>query len=239
MEHFSHTIIASAIGGFVSELISSPLCTTKTVFVTDTNFTRVSQAVSQIYNRGGLREFYRAAGPAIVSNIVSSSSKFSIYTICKSSRNTSNGDILNNSLNGIIAGIMGSTMSQPIDVWKIHKQRNEPLNVKKNGLKMFWNGYRQTLIKASCLNSMLYPLNDFYQSCGLARLESQILTACTTTTILYPVEFIRTNKMAATKVNFGWNVLKYYKGIGLQYPLNIIRFVTQMQTIYFIQDLLK
>ncbi len=238
VQNIGHTIIASATGGFLSELLSVPLCTTKTVFVTNPQFTHISSAFLHIYKTRGFSGFYQATGPAITTQIVSSSSKFSIYTICKSYRKTKDNDILNNSLNGIIGGIIGSTISHPIDVWKIHKQRNEMLNLKIRGIRILINGYSQTLIKAISLNSMLYPLNDFYQSCGLTKLQSQICTATTTTTILYPIEFIRTNKMATTKANFGWDIRKYYKGIGIQYPLNIVRFITQMQTFYFVKNVL-
>jgi hypothetical protein len=256
VQDIGHTVIASAAGGFLSELLAIPFCTTKTVFVTNAKFTYLSHAFLDIYNTRGLLGFYQATGPAIIAQIVASSSKFSIYTICKSYRETKDNDILNNSLNGIIGGVTGGIIAHPIDVWKIHKQRNEPLNIKERGIKILGNGYSQTLIKNISLNSMLYPLNDFYQSCGLTQLQSQITgtpisqsmmptvlsqvaTAITTTTILYPIEFIRTNKMAATRTDFGWNIRRYYKGIGVQYPLNILRFITQMQTFYFVKHLLK
>ena len=148
-------LFASGFSTFIAEIITLPICTIKTVYQNNLTFT-VKDTINHIYKQNGYKGFIHAFGPSIFSQILSTSSKYTIYEYIKTIRSTEKNDITNNSLNGMISGILGSIITHPIDVWKNYKQRNQ------NYIKFIKrNLIRHNLIKPNLIKPNLIKLNFF------------------------------------------------------------------------------
>jgi hypothetical protein len=224
------------IGASVAEMITLPICTIKTVYQTN-NFNSILTTYKYIYNTNGINGFYNASIPSITSQIISTSSKYTIYMHVKEKRGTSNNDIINNSINGIIGGLGGSILSHPFDVLKIFKQRNESIvdEYKKIGARIMYRGYSQNIAKNVILYSMLYPLYDFYREHELSNITACICTSLTTSVILQPFELFKTRKIAGKPLFLGYSIRNYYKG----YIINICRVIPHFCITMSIVDYLK
>ncbi len=235
-------LIASATGSLVAELITLPICTLKTVYQNNINLT-INETINKIKIESGYRGFYQAAFPAILSQVASTSIKFTFYELIKDKRKTDKKDIMNNSINGALGGIIGSIFTHPIDVWKNYEQRNESyinqfkkyLKKKNSGLmikELIYAGYLGSFGKNIALYSSLYPLYDLYS--GLLedtkyKIISPILTSLTVSLIIQPFDYYKTVKMA------GGLTSKYTRGLSLMITRSIPHFWITM----YITELLK
>ncbi len=240
---FSKALSGSIIGGGISEFVALPICTVKTIFQTSEvkKYNRMQDVVSDVLRERGIKGFYYATLPAVLSQVASTSSKYTLYHLLKSYRQTKDTDFLNNAINGSMSGVCGGLLTQPIDVWKTHWQTNKSIinSIQQNGSHILYNGYQQSIIKNVGLYSMLFPLYDFYKSFfHLNSFAASCLTSLSTTTLLQPVEYYRVNKMAGNKIKFHFkNIPFYYKGFSLQLPINLTRFTISMFIIDFVKQM--
>lgn len=117
MNNNSNILISNTIGVTTAELITLPICTLKTIYQTQSDKSlSIKDTIKKIYSERGIRAFYDAKYTAILSQTLSTVSKFGFYQIIKDYRKTQNNDILNNSINGAAGGILGSLISHPVDV---------------------------------------------------------------------------------------------------------------------------
>ena len=117
-------LFASASGTVIAEIITLPICTIKTVFQNNTNYT-IYNSINSIYRVNNIKGFFQASTPAILSQVLSTSTKYTIYEYMKKHRKIENSDIMNNIINGMISGLFGSIIAHPFDVWKIQKQKRK------------------------------------------------------------------------------------------------------------------
>ncbi|AYV75557.1 MAG: mitochondrial carrier protein-like protein [Terrestrivirus sp.] len=221
---------SSVIGAGVAEIVTLPLCTIKTNFQVS-NTPSLRNEVMSIYTKNGIKGFYGASVPAITGQIISTSSKFTFYQIIKHERKTCDGDLFNNSLNGMIGGIFGSLLSHPIDVVKNSYQRDKQIfnEIKKTGYKTFYRGYTQTIAKNMMLYGTLFPLYDKYKTLLNGNvIQSTVLTTITTCTLLQPIDYIRTRYMAGNFNSIGWNPRNYYRGFSINLSRSMIHFSLTM-----------
>jgi len=90
---------SSCVGTLFAEVITLPICTIKTVYQNNMTLT-IPSTIQSIYKAGGVKGFLSASSPAIITQILSTCSKFTLYEKIKHQRQTTNSDILNNSING-------------------------------------------------------------------------------------------------------------------------------------------
>lgn len=221
---------SSVVGAGTAEIVTLPLCTIKTNFQVN-NTASLRKEILSIYTKNGMKGFYGASVPAIFGQVVSTSSKFTFYQIIKHERKTHDGDLLNNSLNGMVGGILGSLLSHPIDVVKNSYQRDKQIfnEIKKAGYKTFYRGYTQTIAKNIMLYGTLFPLYDKYKTLFNGNvIQSTVLTTITTCTLLQPIDYIRTRYMAGNFNNIGWNPINYYKGFSISLTRSMIHFSLTM-----------
>lgn len=195
-------LISTSCATLIAESITLPICTIKTVYQNN-NLTTIN-TIKYIYQQNKIKGFFFASTPAILSQILSTSSKFTIYEYIKNKRNTPKDDIINNSINGGISGILGSLLTHPIDIWKNFNQRNENyinfLQSKNLPLvKKLYSGYSGNISKNIILYSCLYPINDYYNSYFNSYLISAPLTTLTVSFIIQPFDYYKTIKMAGSK----------------------------------------
>lgn len=208
-----NNILNSAIGTFVAEIITLPICTLKTVYQNNPTFT-ILDTYKHIYNHHySYRGFFQASSPAIISQIVSTSSKYSAYEFIKNIRNTRNSTgeennkliLLNNSMNGIVGGLMGSVVTHPFDLWKNFVQRNESyihhLQKHKKNMKLFisnglYQGYSGSIAKNIVLYASLFPLLDYYQSLTPHFWLASLGTTLSVSLLIQPFDYYKVVKMA-------------------------------------------
>jgi hypothetical protein len=235
-----HYIYASAIGTLVAEISTLPICTVKTIYQNSPDFTTKS-TIQHIYDKNGLRGFFLASTPAIIGQVISTSTKYSIYEIIKNYRKTEKSNLLDNSINGLFSGLFGSILTHPIDCWKNFNQRNENyikylgitlkeksfIEFIKNGL---YKGYSGSIGKNIALYGSLFPLNDFYKSQFNSTLISAPLTTITVSLIVQPFDYYKVVVMAGNKPN------KPFRGLGLMMARSLPHFAI---TIYITELLLN
>lgn len=233
-------LFANGIGVIIAEITTLPICTVKTNFQTN-NHNSIKSTVNYIYKNYGIKGFYDAKFSAITSQTISTISKFFFYNTIKNYRNTDSKDLLNNSINGMTGGILGSLFSHPIDVIKVEQQRqikfnNIIVNIQKNKLNYLYRGYSQSLLKNIVLYSSLYPIYDFYKTKIDNPLITAPLTTITITSYLQPIDYIKTNLMAGNK-EINYNIKNLYKGTSLHLARSIPHFLITMSLMeYFMNN---
>lgn len=218
MEHF----ISSSIGSACAEILTLPICTIKTIYQTQTLKTPL-QIIKNLYQTKGISGFFQASTPAVISQVLSTSSKYYLYHIIKDYRQTDDADIVSNSINGGLGGLGGSLLSHPFDVWKNHLQRGTPLlNVH---MKTLYSGYSGTIAKNILLYSMLFPVYDLYKLHLTNPLLASTLTAISCSLITQPLDYYKTVLMSGNKF-VGWT--NPYKGYSLMISRTVPHFMISM-----------
>ena len=227
-------LINSMIGASIAEIITLPLCTIKTNHQVENN-KYLRDTIQKIYKKYKFFGFYQASIPAIVSQVVSTATKFSFYKYLSQIRNTDKSDILQNSINGVVGGLLGSFICHPIDVYKNYKQRGanyfEELKIKKH--KILYQGYSQTILKNVVLYSILYPTYDYYYYKTNSSVFSAIGTTITVGIITQPIDYLKTRYIAG---QYDFKVKDLYKGFSIMLMRNIPNFLITMGIINYLND---
>lgn len=212
MEH----VVSSSTGALCAEIITLPLCTVKTNKILH-NDKSIPWHFKNIYTHRGIGGFYNASVPAILSQVISVTSKFSFYRIIQRERKTEKSDIVNNMFNGAFSGLIGGIFSHPFDVMRVMKQKCEehPDN-EKFRMRYMYRGYTMNAIKSFSLGAMIYPSFDFFNSKFNNMYIASIMTSVTTSCIIYPIENLKIKRMCTgKKYIFDRNVRNYYGGFLL------------------------
>jgi hypothetical protein len=221
---------SSCIGTLMAEIATLPACTVKTIYQNNKNLT-IPQTFESICKTQGIKGFFAASNPAIITQVLSTSSKFTLYEKIKQVRKTSNSNVLDNSINGVISGLVGSLITHPFDVWKNFTQRNENYwthlkntsgsvtHLVKSGL---YPGYTGSIGKNIALYSALFPLNDFFKSKFDSIFISAPLTTLTVSLIVQPFDYYKVVKIAGNKPS------QPFRGFTLMLARNIPHFTITM-----------
>jgi hypothetical protein len=218
MEHF----ISSSIGSACAEILTLPICTIKTIYQNQSTRTPL-QITMNIYQTKGLKGFFQASLPAVISQVLSTSSKYYLYHAIKEYRQTEDSNLFSNSINGGLGGLGGSLLSHPFDVWKNHLQRGETLSNLR--IQTLYSGYSGTIAKNILLYSMLFPVYDFYKLHTTNPIMASIFTSITCSLITQPLDYYKTVLMTGNKFA-GWT--NPYKGYSLMLSRTIPHFVISM-----------
>jgi hypothetical protein len=238
-------LIASAIGSAIGEFITLPISTMKTNYQTNLDYKNAKHVFKDIARTRGVYGFYSASLSSIAMQIVSISTKFTFYSHIKHLRNTKEGDLKNNMLNGMGAGIMSSMFSHPVDVIKVCQQnglsmRDIGKEFKNEGAGLLYRGFSKTLTKSIFFTSTLFPLKDFFQSKVNNSLLSSAMASFCVTGFLHPIDYLKIRQIANQelypKVNNVSEFFRYYyRGFGL----NLSRVVPHFMITMFITEQLK
>lgn len=233
MDHLIHSSIATVI----AEICTFPTCTIKTNYQ-NTNASSIINTTKDIYSRGGIREFYRGACPAILSQVFSTTSKFVMYKyLCDRYLRRDQGWLNNRFVFGMTSGIISSLFTHPMDSIKIHLQMKESFlqQLKLVGPKLLYRGYSKTFSKISISSSLYFPLYDCIKDNTQSVQTSALLSGGISTVIIHPVDYLKTRHIYGLSIFQGYNPIKYYKGISI-YLLRIVpNFMIMMTVIEWLQ----
>jgi hypothetical protein len=236
-------IRSSILATSIAEIVTLPICTIKTNYQTNLNYKSGREVVKNIWHEYGLKGFYNASFVAILSQTISTSTKFTFYKYFGSLRQTKLNDIPNNILNGIASGSLSSIFVHPIDVWKIHWQTNDKLlpQLKNDGLRILYRGYSKSLTKNIILTSIIFPTYDFYFYYIQNVLWSSFLSSITATCILQPIDYLKIRHITGKSLyleNAGLldNMKYYYRGFHLNLTRVVPHFVMTMVLIEWFKN---
>lgn len=240
-----NTLIASLIAGATSELSVIPICTIQTNYQSQKNLhthrISISNITKTLYKNHGLKGFYNSSFSGILSQVVSTGSKFTIYEIIKNYRQNDISDIKNNTISGGLAGILSIVFTQPFDVAKNYHQRQRKFipDIIKNP-KILYRGSLQSLSKSLILMSVLYPVNDLCRSHVNDFIEegsllkpaiSGFMTTVIISPLVHPVDLLKRRAMAGEKLWMGFNPIHYYRGLFINWLRATPHFMVTMITI--------
>ena len=225
-------IINSVIASGVSELVTLPLCTIKT-HCQNANNSSIKQTVKKIYRSGGFFAFYRASVPAISSQIFSTSFKYTTYRYLNDTKIISPYSIVNS----LVAGVASTIITHPLDTVKIHLQMNTPFlpQIKKHGFSIFYRGYSKTLSKICISSCLFFPLYDFTNSKLNNAFTASVITSIISTTIMHPLDYLKTRHIYGLQLYQGLNPRVYYTGLSV----NLLRIIPNFTIIMMIIDFLE
>jgi len=219
------------MGTLIAEIATLPICTIKTIYQNKKTLT-IPKTIELISKTQGIKGFFMASNPAIITQILSTSSKFTLYEKLKHIRQTENSNMFDNSINGIISGLAGSLLTHPFDVWKNFTQRNENYwkFLKNSSSKSMGNfiktclypGYSGSIGKNIALYSALFPLNDWYKSKFDSIYISAPLTTLTVSLIVQPFDYYKVVKIAGNTPS------QPFRGFTLMLARNIPHFTITM-----------
>lgn len=226
-----NNIINSAIASSVAEIVTLPMCTIKT-HCENTNSKSIKTTIKNIYSNGKFFAFYRASLPAFSSQIFSTSSKYAAYRYLNKTKIISSYKMIN----GLFAGIATSIVTHPLDTIKVHLQMNMPFipEIKKNGLGLLYRGYTKTFSKVCVSSCLFFPLYDYTNSKLNNVFLASFLTSVISTTIMHPIDYLKTRHIYGLQLYQGWNPLIYYTGL----TINLIRIIPNFTIIMIIIDYL-
>ena len=214
-------LIAPIIATTIAELATLPICTLKTNYQNSGSKSIIS-TLKSVYASGGISAFYRASAPAITAQIFTTTSKYYLYNKLNE-LNEIHSYGSNRVIHGILAGILTSLITHPIDMFKIHSQMNLSMlsEVKTHGLKTFYRGYSKTFSKTILSGSMFFPLYDYSKAYLNNPLLASAFSGFVSATLMHPIDYLKTRHIAGLKLYDGLNPRTYYKG----YSINLLRIV--------------
>ena len=210
-------VVNSAIATGVAEIVTLPICTLKTVYQNTSSVSFVESA-KKIYITSGIKGFYKASVPAIMSQMFSTSSKYAFYRKLEDMQLPYTNKIVN----GVLGGIMSTLFTHPIDVIKIHWQMGDSLKtaIKQNGVNLFYRGYSKSFGKVIVGSSLFFPLTDYFKNITNNNIVlASLCSAFVSTLIMHPLDYLKTRHVYGQQLFQGWNPIYYYKGL----TLNMIR----------------
>jgi hypothetical protein len=221
---------SSCVGTLLAEIATLPICTVKTIY--QNNKLTILETIKLIIKTQGFRGFFTASRPAIITQILSTSSKFTLYEKMKHIRKTEISNWVDNSINGVVSGLTGSLITHPFDVWKNFSQRNKNYwshlkTFSRQSLNEFiklglYPGYTGSIWKNVALYSTLFPLNDLYKSKFDSIYISAPLTTLTVSLIVQPFDYYKVVKIAGNKPS------QPFRGFSLLLARNIPHFTITM-----------
>ena len=228
----AQNIINSAIATATAEILTLPICTIKTNYQ-NTDGRTIYSTCQTIYRRNGVSGFYNASFPAIASQIISTSSKYFFYKYLEGE----NYRYSNKILNGMMSGIMSSLITHPIDTVKIHYQMDKPLlpEIRRHGIRLFYRGYSKSFGKACLGSSLFFPIYDYINNQIHTPVVASLLSAIISTTIIQPMDYLKTRHIYGLPLYQGFKFGVYYKGLSLNLMRIVPHFMIVMTTIDYLQ----
>jgi hypothetical protein len=226
MEH----IISSGTGVVFAELATIPICTIKTNKIL---YPKISgyNLFRTILKRDGIVGFYNASIPAVFSQIISTTSKYTFYKLIQQERKTNDTDIIDNMINGALGGIGGSFFSHPFDVMRTMKQNNQSIR-KEFKFSNAYRGYSKSITKSFILGGFSFPIFDFCKTKTDNIFIASILTTIGSSLFIYPIEYMKIRHMiiGETMTYESPFQKKYYTGYGMHMLKCIPHFTIMMVT---------
>jgi len=238
-------IINSAIGTGIAEIITLPVCTLRTNYL-NSNM-RIPETVGKIYGNYGILGFYKGSMSAIGSQVLSTSSKWTLYQYLNKNTNICENKHLKRLVNSSISGCISSLLTHPIDTIKIHSQMQKHglyTEIRNFGPKFLYRGYSKSISKILFGNTIIFPLNDAYKDLFETKIETPIYrtgvsafcSTITTTCLIHPIDYLKIRHIYGLSLYDGNNFKNYYRGLSLSLLRNIPHFTITMVFIDYLSS---
>lgn len=221
------------LGSCIAEIATIPIYTIMTNYQTSNK--SIIQITKNIYQQKKIFGFYNSVGYSVLSRLLSSGIKYNLYQNLKQYRNTQNSDLLNNMINSAISGCIGGIIVHPIDVCVNYTQRCEKITLSK---KLF-SGLTTTIFRNLLLYSLLFSMFDFVKHKTNNVYISCLTTTFITTSIMTPIEYIRSNIMTGTIKYNQIKIKNLYRGYYLNLTKNSMHFLITMVILEKIEEFIK
>ena len=225
----------SALATAFAEVVTLPICTIKTQYQ-NTSSNSIYATALQIYKKEGLPGFYKASVPAILSQTFSTSSKYVLYRYLEEKQ------YAGKMINGMVSGLISSLFTHPIDSVKIHWQMRTPFlpEYYKHGPGLLYRGYTKTVGKMLVSSSLFFPMYDyFYEKSNKNAALAAFGSAMTSTTIMQPLDYLKTRHIYGLQLYQGLHPSIYYKGLSLNLFRVVPHFMIVMTSIEYLNKWLK
>ena len=220
-------MINSAAATGVAELATLPICIVKTNYQNSKGTMR--EVIARLYEQGGIRAFYRASAPAIFSQIISTSTKYTFYRKLESIP-----WMTNKIVNGLIGGILSSLITHPIDFVKIHWQmRAGPATldvISREGFRVIYRGYSKSFAKVCVSSAMFYPLYDYVHGYTNNAALSAFASAVISTVAMQPIDYLKTRHIYGKKI-YHVDPRIYFRGLRVYLARVVPHFMITMTII--------
>ena len=153
----------SAVATVFAELATMPICTVKTNYQIQppSLMKPIRTVVRTIYQNQGVGGFYASSLPAVASQVLSTTTKYTMYRWLDTHPQN---PVKNKFLNGLTAGVVSSLVTHPFDFFKLHIQADIPSLpiLRESGARILYRGYTKTLWKVCFSSTFFFPLYDYF-----------------------------------------------------------------------------
>jgi hypothetical protein len=222
-------ILSSIVGTITAEIATMPIYTLKTYYQNQNNWT-IPKTMKHIYNKHGIKGFYASSVPAILSQVSSTTIKYTTYqTLVPYTPNAFAA--------GALTGVIASMITHPIDVIKIHTQMQTPFiaELKTYGPKLFYRGYSKSFSKSIAGATLVFPLYDISKQHISNITVAAIFSALISTILIQPLDYMKTRHVYGQSFSHGFHPTKYYKGLSVNLLRIIPHFIITMNVIEYIK----
>lgn len=228
-KNLQNSIVATAI----AEFATLPICTIKTHYQTG-NYNGMKETFHFIKNKFGIRGFYRASLPAVLSQTFSTATKYTTYRyICDHFEG-------NKFVNNTIACIIISLFTHPMDCIKINMQlgvHGIVRLIQQDKLRFFYRGYSKTLAKTSVTAPLFFPLCELVNEYVQHKVVSSLITSIIAATVMQPLDYLKTINMAGNTLWQGWHPKIYFRGLSMNLCRIVPHFVIVMSVIDYMNQI--
>ena len=216
----------------VAEVATLPICTLKTKYQNNHAGESVRAVARSMYAHGGIRSFYAASLPSIGAQVLSTSSKWTLYSYLHHEKK------LNSPVSGLLSGVLSSLATHPMDFVRVHWQMQKPIatELRTHGFRVLYRGYTKSFSKIALGSVMFFPLTEFFK----ARCDNIVLasaaSAVVSTVVMHPVDYLKVRHIYNQTYNHGFRLHAYYKGLGLNLLRIVPHFVITMSLIHVLND---
>lgn len=222
----SRHLISITGATIVAEVATLPICTIKTLYQ-NTKSVNIFDTAKTLYQKKGIIGFYNSSIPALLSQILSTGSKYVIYQKLNKDYN------INKGLSGIGSGLLGSLVTHPFDTIKIHQQMGTSFlsafkEANYNPL-MLWSGYSKTVLKYSVGGLCFLPIFEYCQK-KVNTPTAAFISAVASTTICQPFDYMKVRQIYGLPIfnNNPMYISQYYKGLSLNLSRVVPHFTISM-----------
>jgi Mitochondrial carrier protein len=236
--------MASATATAFSEIATLPICTLKTNYQ-NSGSTSIMGTARNLWKTGGISSFYGASFPAIASQVVSMSCKYVLYEYFKTSSMATNrkGNVANIA-SGMVAGLISTLLTHPLDACKIHLQMMSRSSTKDGAWAHFrkhpvllYRGYSKTIGKILVTSACFMPIYDFLLLHIETPMFASMISAIISTTLAHPLDYLKTRHTYGLSIWHGWNPRTYYKGLSINLLRVVPHFTITMSLISFLKKI--
>lgn len=238
MTDYLINVISASIGTGIAEILTLPICTIRTNYINQNvlpnqNKQSIRQIIQLNYSQYGFKWFVSAKYSAIFGQILSTSSKYSLYRFLPSiKKELGHGEIenkiLDNISNGIIGGVVTCSITQPLDYIKINQQMHSTF-----ALSDMYKGFSRNLTKATIGGASFFPIYDLTKSYTSNSILSSFVSAVISTTLMQPFDYAKVRKIYGKDLG---SIKNIYTGLSL----NLLRIVPHfIITMYITENVSK